>query len=93
MKKKLITFIAILNLIFFSSISSAQAFIDPASLTLIFGAAFVTVVTGSELIRDSQAEPAQAQIQKEDPVKGQAREKTDKITETQIGTDPSPSGS
>ena len=91
MKKTFIIFIAILNLISFSPVSSAYAFVDPASLTLIFSAVFATAVTGAEAVKHSQDKSAQVQDKKKDEQKVQTQEKTDKVTE--IGMNLVPSGS
>ena len=89
MKKNLIIFVALLNIVSFGSVSSAHAFIDPASLTLILGAAFITAVAGSEAAKHAQEESAQVQDQKG------AREKVpvqdNRVTET--GMNLAPSGS
>lgn len=92
MKKNFIIFVALLNFISFGTASSAYALIDPASLTLIFGAVFVTAVTGAETIKHSQEESAQVQEDQKDPQeKVQIHENADKVTETLIA--PAPSGS
>gem|GEM_PF-3498553 len=49
MKKSLIILTAILALTVFGTVSSAHAFIDPVSLTVILGVTMIVTVTGAEI--------------------------------------------
>ena len=60
MKKTLITLMIILTLISFGTVSSAYAFVDLVSLTLIIGTGFFALVTGAELSKHPKEEPVVA---------------------------------
>ena len=91
MKKNLIIFVTILNLMSIGTVSSAYAFVDPVSLTVIFGATFLTAVTGTEIVKQEKAVPVSAQDKDQNAT--QVQEKTDKVTETQTKTNLVPNGS
>lgn len=60
-KKSLIIPIAIIVLLAFGAVTSAQAFVDPISLSVIIGASFFTLVTANEVIKHSKPKPVQEQ--------------------------------
>ncbi len=76
MKKQVSIIFTILTLVSFGSVSSARAFVDPVSLTLILGAAFTTVVTGAEVSKQTREKQAQANV-----LPGQNAEKSQDLEE------------
>jgi flagellar motor component MotA len=60
-KKALIIPIAIIALLAFGTVTSAQAFVDPISLSVIIGASFLTLVTANEVIKNPTTKPVQKQ--------------------------------
>ena len=61
-KKSLIIPIAIIALVAFGSVTSANAFIDPISLSVIIGASFLTLVTANETIKHIKTESAKEHV-------------------------------
>ena len=61
-KKSLIIPIAIIALVAFGSVTSANAFIDPISLSVIIGSSFLTLVTASETIKHIKTESAKEHV-------------------------------
>jgi flagellar motor component MotA len=61
-KKALIIPIAIIALLAFGTVTSANAFIDPISLSVIIGACFLTLVTANEAIKHTDTKPAKEQV-------------------------------
>ncbi|WDP88561.1 MAG: hypothetical protein HUN04_01905 [Desulfobacter sp.] len=49
MKKKLVILMVILAVAVFGTVSSARAFIDPVSLSVILGTVMIVLVTGAEI--------------------------------------------
>ena len=60
-KKALITPIAIIVLLAFGAVTSANAFVDPISLSVIIGVGFLTLVTANEAIKNANTQPVQEQ--------------------------------
>lgn len=60
-KKSLIIPMAIVVLLVFGIGSSANAFVDPISLSVIIGASFLTLVTANEVAKQYNTEPVKAQ--------------------------------
>jgi flagellar motor component MotA len=60
-KKALIIPIAIVVLLTFGVATSAHAFVDPISLSIIIGASFFTLVTANEVIKRGTTKPVQEQ--------------------------------
>ncbi len=60
-KKALIIPITILLLISFGAVTSANAFVDPISLSVIIGVSFLTLVTAKEAIKNANTQPVQEQ--------------------------------
>lgn len=60
-KKKILISIAILTLVTFGSVSSAQAFVDPVSISIALGIGFFTLVSASEGIKNTDTATAQKQ--------------------------------
>ena len=60
-KKALIVPIAIIALVAFGTVTSANAFVDPISLSVSIGASFLTLVTANEMIKHTNTEPAKEQ--------------------------------
>ena len=60
-KKTLIIPIAIIALVAFGTVTSAHAFVDPISLSVIIGASFFTLVTANEAIKHANTKPVQEQ--------------------------------
>lgn len=63
-KKSIVTFVALISFMSFGAVSSARAFIDPASLSIILGATVVTLVAGSEHSQQVKEEQAKAEQKK-----------------------------
>lgn len=62
-KKSVVIFVAIIALMSFGTVSSAQAFIDPASLSIILGATMISIVVESEHVQHVKEEHAKSQEQ------------------------------
>ncbi len=60
-KKALIIPIAIIVLLAFGAVTSANAFVDPISLSVIIGVGFLTLVTANEAIKNANTQPVQEQ--------------------------------
>lgn len=60
-KKVLIIPIAIIVLLAFGAVTSANAFVDPISLSVIIGVGFLTLVTANEAIKNANIQPVQEQ--------------------------------
>jgi hypothetical protein len=60
-KKALIIPIAIIVLLAFGAVTSANAFVDPISLSVIIGVGFLTLVTANEAIKNANIQPVQEQ--------------------------------
>ena len=60
-KKALIIPIAIIVLLAFGTVTSARAFVDPISLSVIIAASFLTLVTANEVIKHSSTKPVPEQ--------------------------------
>lgn len=60
-KKALIIPIAIIVLLAFGAVTSANAFVDPISLSVIIGVGFLTLVTANEAIKKAHTQPVQKQ--------------------------------
>lgn len=58
-KKALIIPIAIIVLLAFGTVTSAHAFVDPISLSVIIAASFFTLVTANEVIKQTNTKPVQ----------------------------------
>lgn len=58
-KKTLVIPAVIIVLLAFVTVTSAQAFVDPISLSVIIGASFFTLVTTNEAIKHSKTKPVQ----------------------------------
>ena len=61
-KKALIIPITFIALLAFGTVTSAQAFVDPISLSIIIGASFLTLVTANEAIKHENTKPAKEQV-------------------------------
>ena len=60
-KKALIIPMAIVVLLAFGTVTSANAFVDPISLSVIIGASFLTLVTANEVVKHTGTEPVKEQ--------------------------------
>jgi len=60
-KKTIFISIAIVALVTFGTVSSAYAFADPISISIVLGAGFITLVTAAEQVKDTKAVTAQQQ--------------------------------
>jgi len=60
-KKTIFISIAIITLVAFGTVSSAYAFADPISISIVLGAGFITLVTAAEQVKDTKAVTAQQQ--------------------------------
>jgi len=60
-KKALIIPMTIVVLLVFGIFTSANAFVDPISLSVIIGASFLTLVTANEVVKHANTEPVQEQ--------------------------------
>jgi flagellar motor component MotA len=60
-KKALIIPMAIVVLLVFGIGTSANAFVDPISLSVIIGASFLTLVTANEMAKHTNTGPVKAQ--------------------------------
>jgi len=58
-KKTLVIPAIIIVLLAFGTVTSAQAFVDPISLSVIIGASFFTLVTANEAIKHTNSKPVQ----------------------------------
>lgn len=56
MKKTLVAVTVIVALTAFGTVSSARAFIDPATLTVVLGTVFILVMTGADALHDDNAD-------------------------------------
>jgi len=61
MKKNLAILTVILALTAFGTVSSAQAFIDPVTLTIILGVTMIVTVTSAEIIHNEKVDPPEKQ--------------------------------
>lgn len=61
MKKNLAILAVILALTAFGTVSSAQAFIDPVTLTLILGVTMIVTVTSAEIVHNEKVDPPEKQ--------------------------------
>ena len=60
-KKTILISIAAITLVAFGMVSSAYAFADPVSISIVLGAGFITLVTAVESIKQTKAVTAQKQ--------------------------------
>ncbi len=60
-KKALIIPIAIIVLLAFGTVTSARAFVEPISLSVIIAAGFFTLVTANEVIKHTNTKPVKEQ--------------------------------
>ena len=60
-KKALIIPIAVIALLAFGTVTSAHAFIDPISLSVIIGAGFLTLVAANEAIKNTNTKTVKEQ--------------------------------
>lgn len=58
-KKAIVIPTVIVVLLVFGTVTSAHAFVDPISLSVIIGASFLTLVTANEVIKHTSTEPTQ----------------------------------
>ncbi len=71
-KKGFVICITVLALAGFGTAPAAQAFVEPVSLTLILGTAFVGIVSGSEAVKHAKEEQVKADQKTEKPQEVQA---------------------
>jgi flagellar motor component MotA len=60
-KKALIIPVAVIALLAFGTVTSAHAFIDPISLSVIIGAGFLTLVAANEAIKNTNTKTVKEQ--------------------------------
>ena len=60
-KKSLIIPMAIVVLLAFGTVTSANAFVDPISLSVLIGTTFLTLVTANEVVKHTSDEPVKEQ--------------------------------
>lgn len=61
MKKNLAILAVILALTAFGTVSSAQAFIDPVTLTIILGVTMIVTVTSAEIVHNEKVDHPEKQ--------------------------------
>ena len=68
MKKSLIIAVAIMALVSFGTVNSAQALIDPLSMTVVCTVAFVSLVAGDKVAHkdDTPKDQGQAQVEEKE---------------------------
>lgn len=64
-KKTILISFAIITLVAFGTVSSAYAFADPISISIVLGAGFISLVTAAEEVKDTKAAMALQQAKEQ----------------------------